>query len=226
MRVEVKYNRPRRRPRGFTLAEMIITLALFSLFSTTVVATLSATLNFWNQQNARILAQQNVRICMQLIVTEMRQSVRDGDPITGYASLGLTTPTTVLSPNVNQQSVSCTSSTLGGTATSTSPLVFTEANQTNYQPTSASFNASSSNNFQQVLFYVNNSTAMHRVVTTYTSTGAVATTTDMIVATASAPGLLALSAQYYNANAVTVTVTAVESEINYSLTTTVMSLAQ
>jgi Tfp pilus assembly protein PilV len=192
---------------GFTLAETIITLLLFSIFSTAVVATISATLNFWTLSNSRILAMQNVRISMQFITNEFRQSTMDSDAYSGWASIGLTRPTPLLFPNNgnvinNTTTIQCTTSTVPTSYTGSTgacPLVFTEPNEANYVPTGAGFNSSESFCYQRVLFYVKpnnqasnptnaNADELHRIITTYTGAGsntAVNTVTDSVVATAS-----------------------------------------
>lgn len=200
--------------RGFTLTEMIVTTALFSLFSTAVVATMSSTLHFWRSSNDRMSAEQNVRQAMQFITLEARQAVVNPHPGSGWQSITpqLSRPTGVLVPNEN-------------TPTATS-LTFQEANPAFYDPTLTSFNDTDPRNYQRVRFYVVNN-ALHREVVTYTSTGTAASTTDLTVVAATPPkGLLSLSTQLVGDSYVSIVVSTLEGECQFSLSTSVVALGE
>jgi len=98
-----------RRPRGLTLAELCVMTVIFSLFSTTVLATLSMALRYWTQSNQRILAQQNARVAIGVITNELRQAIPSQSAAVGYQKISpAVDPTGVTMPNAN----STTSSTL------------------------------------------------------------------------------------------------------------------
>lgn len=213
--------------RAFTLTEMMVTVALFSLFSTAVVATLSATLNFWRGSNNRITAEQNVRLAMQYMSLELRQAVVNPNITTGWQSISsssspsssvpLSVPTGILLPNEGN--------------TSSSQLIFQEANTSFYDPTSSTFNADDPRNYQRVRYYCTDGTTkneFHREVITYTSTGAVSTTTDLVVVTASPPpkGMLSLSCQRIGDNYIRLTVSTMEGECVFTLVNAVVALGE
>jgi prepilin-type N-terminal cleavage/methylation domain-containing protein len=202
------------RRRGFTLTELIVTIGLLSLFSTAVVATLAATLNFWRSSNSRVTAEQNVRMAMQFITLEVRQSIAVPDPITGWQSIqpALTVPTGVLMPNPNVRT--------------SAQLIFQEMNPTVYDPTAASFDETDSLNYQRVRFYITNN-ELHREVITYGVGGTSATTNDLAVVSATKPGgILTMTTELTGDNFVTITVSTLEGECAFSLTTSVIALGQ
>lgn len=234
--------------RAFTLTEMIITVFLFSLFSTTIVATLSATLHFWTESNSRILAEQNVRLSIQCLTQEVRQALVDADGVTGYNSsnYNLSYPCAIINPNRTNTSTTATTTaatiSVPFTLSATAPIAFTEANQSNYTPATSGWSPLVSSDFQLVCYYVSTynwtsqgtAQTLHRSVTTYTNAGT-GTTTDLVVASASSGtpgdpgGQISMSAQYpgaYLDNAVTVTISAIEGTCNYSITTTTAAMGQ
>lgn len=206
-----------RRRRGMTLVELMVMAVIFSLFATTVLSVLTIALRYWTQSNQRVLAEQNLRVAMQAITSELRQGVPDADvaganPATGYLSLSpAVPPTAVLTPNAN---------TVGANY-----LAFTEPNPTNYDPSQTTFSAADPSNFQRVRYYVSGG-SLRRERVQWSSAGAVTSTVDDALVSASSSGIIALTVQYLSATTFTVAVTTREGNSQYSLSSTVTVLGQ
>ncbi len=209
----------RERGRGFTLAELTVLLLIFSLFATTVLATLTLALRFWTHFNQELSAEQTARTAMDVITDELRQALPDTDPggtnsATGYRSISPAVPPTgILQPNAN--------------ATSSTQLIFTEPNTANFDPSSSGWVASAPSNFQRVRYYVLNN-AVRREQIQYDSSGNVIADTDDMVVTASSTGSVSLSFGYLSADTLNVTVSANEGikNVNLNVSTRVGTVAQ
>jgi type II secretory pathway component PulJ len=208
----------RRQRRGFTLAETVVMLVIFSLFSTTALATLTLALRYWSQSNQRTLAEQNVRVSLQTITSELRQAIIDPDPgatnqATGYLSISPAVQATAyLMPNPNVTSSSET-------------LTFNEPNEGNFDPSQSGFDSTNPSNYLKVTYTIQNN-ALHRQQISYTTTGTVAAITDDIVASASASGALTFTARYASASSLSLTLSAQEGSSNFIISATVPMYVQ
>lgn len=207
----------RRRPRGFTLAELTVMCMVFTIFAMTAVAVMTLAMQYWTQSNQRVLAEQNARVAISTISSELRQGIPDpdpgsGNPATGYLSITPTvSPTAVLVPNAN--------------STTGTSLEFTETNPTNYDPSSGTFSSTNPANYQRVRYYVSG-TDLHRELKLFDATGTVTSTSDDVIVSASSTGTLILSTQYLNTNEFKLTVTAAEGISQFVLSTTVTALGE
>src|SRR5690349_2377036 len=59
--------------RGFTLAELTVWLVLFSLVSSTILATMILSMRTWSGAMDRVRVHQNVRLSMDALSAELRQ---------------------------------------------------------------------------------------------------------------------------------------------------------
>ncbi|GEM_PF-2436588 len=153
---------------GFTLAELIITLLIFSLCATTLLTILSMALRQITRTDKVVNAQRIASASMECISNELRTAVIN-DSSTGYKSLSpLPPPTAVMTPGA-----------VGG---SSSELSFSTVNNYAYFPTSITFNEMDAAIYQKTRYYVSaNGKELHREVKQYDSTGTVTSTDDMII---------------------------------------------
>ena len=188
--------RAKRAVRGFTLTELAVTMVIFSLFSTSLVATLTLSMSYYRQTKEFVLAEQNARIGMAAIVTEFRQS---------------------LCPNTSTSAI-ITPAAINATA---NQFVFTEANTVNFNPLASDFNFNSPANFLEVNYFVQNNsgvTALEREVQSFNANGTIASDVTQVVAQSNT-GSIALSVTELNANSVSVQIISSEGPTRYVLTT-------
>ena len=156
------------RRNGFSLAELIVTVMIFSLCVTTLVTILSMALRQISRTDRNVNAQRIASASLECISNELRTAVIN-DSSAGYKSISpLPLPTAVMTPNA-----------VGG---SSSELSFSTVNNYAYFPTSITFNEMDSAIYQKIRYYVStNGKELHREVKQYNSTGTVTSTDDMIV---------------------------------------------
>ena len=156
------------RRKGFTLAELIVTIMIFSLCVTTLTTILSMALRQISRTDRNTNAQRIASASLECISNELRTAVINGSS-TGYKSLSpQPNPTAVLAPG-----------TVGGTGTE---ITFSTVNNYAYFPTSITFNEMDSAIYQKTRYYIStNGKELHREVKQYDSTGTVTSTDDMIV---------------------------------------------
>ncbi len=128
--------------KGFTLPEVLVSLAIFLLFILTMLGMLIMGMRYLNKADAQIVAQRTCRNILDTIVSELRQGVPNPDPGgTGYLSV-TTNPTAVLYPNESTPT--------------TNYILFTEPNYARFNPSDASFNRQNPDIYQRVKYYVQN----------------------------------------------------------------------
>lgn len=202
----------RTKNRGFSLAELAMMMVIFSIFSTSLIASLNLSLRYWRQTSNRSIAQQNARIAIQTITTELRQAAH---PSTVQSAFVI--PSSNTSPN-NQ---------------STGTLEFTETcpydSSGNPIELLGQTNLDAPNLFQTVTYQVvNNATltpsspnnTLLRTVQTYNSDGSINTTTSAIVVqcTDLTTGSIQLNVTRNFTNAASVEVQMTEQGYWYALT--------
>lgn len=153
---------PRKRRQGFTLAELAVVIALFGLFSTTALASLSLTLRHWKTISVQTDVYNSCRNAMNCMARELRQAMPNAAP--GFENYYIEDPTepstqlgAVLTPNQNK--------------TSSEQLTFMEANPTYFRPAEAGFDKTRPELYRKVRYYVQDSKELIREVTTYSSSG-------------------------------------------------------
>jgi type II secretory pathway pseudopilin PulG len=161
----------RRRPRAFSLSEIVVVVALFGLFSTTALAGLNLTLGYWRTISSRVDAVSSCRLVVGTIANELRQGIPNPAPAstsTGYRQISPPVdPTAVLRPNASSPIAN--------------ELVFTEPDPTRYDPLNSSFDPEDPSYYRTVRYYVTGGT-VRREVKTWTSSGSVANTVDGVLA--------------------------------------------
>jgi len=73
--------------KGFTLVEIIITMAILALFMTSLVTVFRNSLNAWKKSEARLAVYQNARLVLEQISREVAYAV--SDEACGIMFLGL-----------------------------------------------------------------------------------------------------------------------------------------
>ncbi|MHC9541594.1 MAG: type II secretion system protein J [Vulcanimicrobiota bacterium] len=156
------------RRKGFSLAELIVTIMIFSLCVTTLVTILSMALRQISRTDRNANAQRIASASLECISNELRTAVIN-DSSTGYKSISSDLAATAI----------MTPSAVGSSSTE---LSFSTVNNYAYFPTSITFNEMDSAIYQKIRYYVStNGKELHREVKQYNSTGAVTSTDDMIV---------------------------------------------
>lgn len=200
----------RRLNKGFTLIDLLTTLAIFGVLSLSILSTVVITNGYWQNGNQQTTSQSNSRVGFQTILNELKQALPDpdrGNPATGYLSIiPAVSPTGVLMPNAN-------------TTTSTT-LIFTEPNTINYTPFVVGWNPANPSNYKRIQYTVSGGTNLQRTETTYNNNGSVAgTRTDQILA--SKNGTLQIQTRYITSNLFNLSVTATENGKTYVLSSNV-----
>ncbi|MHB2019003.1 MAG: prepilin-type N-terminal cleavage/methylation domain-containing protein, partial [Candidatus Xenobia bacterium] len=151
--------------QGFTLIEVLVTIGVFALFSTALVAALTLCLRYWFKVKDPTFAEQNARQAVNTMVAEFREAC--------------------INPNV-----STSSPYQLPTATVTNELQFWEP-APGYDATANGFNTTNNANYELVDYKVGNdangNVALIRSVTPAPGTGA-PTEQDPVVSTGIAAG--------------------------------------
>lgn len=155
-------------PRGFSLAEVAVVIALFALFATTALASLNLAMAQWKEVGQRVDAAAACRFLTTTLSTEMRQGIPNPAPGTsGYQAISPpVSPTAVLLPNANQRT--------------TAEVAFTEADPAVYEPLSPGFDPSNPSLYRRVRYSVAGGTVARRVET-FDSTGSLVGTSTATV---------------------------------------------
>ncbi len=151
--------------RGFSLAEFLMALLLFSILSTSLMGTLVIGLRYYRRSSEGVEAQKKVKNTIEFIEGELRQAVIDpvpgvnGNPPTGY--LGVDPPigpTGILKPNIHQKE--------------SNELVFNEPDYDYYDPANPSWFPLDPRNYKKVRYYVKDKNTIMREEIKYSQEGA------------------------------------------------------
>jgi type II secretory pathway component PulJ len=199
--------------RGYTVVELVMGMALASLVFLAAVAMVVAALRVSAEYSQRRLARQNLRDAMSVVDAELREAVADPEP-GGSGYLGLSPPvlpTGFIVPNANQPS--------------SDSVTFTAPNRTVFDPSASGWDASRADNYRRVRYYVS-ARQLRREQLTYTAGGAVASTRDDPVVTASSGGRVALTVQWLSASSLQLTITVGEGAFEYRAQSQVSGVAE
>lgn len=181
------------------MVEVLVAIAVFSVFTLFLTSAIIYSLRYINQVEAEISYQQAVRYSIETIVEELRQAIPNPDPgtagndPTGYKRISPSVgPTGVLYPNANSDN---------GTY-----LLFTEPNPDTYDPSESGFSKTSPEYYQQVKYYVQDN-VLYRSQKRFDETGAVSSEETQPIVSVT-PGSLSLQVQYESATSFTVKVSA------------------
>lgn len=197
-----------RRVKAFTLVELMVSLVVFMILTTSLVCSVAIGLRHWLNIIDRVNVGQNIATAINAISCEMKQSIINPDPggtgrsATGYVSVSpAILPSGVIYPNSNQ--------------TTQSYVDFSEPSAT-YDPTASGFADTNPANYRRVKFYVDNN-ILYREQKTYTSAGVVESTVTTPVVK-SVGGVMTLSVVY--SSTTTYNLSIYNKEGNYSNTMT------
>ncbi len=197
---------------GFSLVDMIVTLAIFGVLSLSILSTLIISNGYWQQGNQQTTSQGNSREAFQAVLNELKQALPDPDPgganpITGYLSIApAVAPTGVLMPNANT-AVSAT-------------LTFNEPNTANYTPFGVGWSPNTPSNYKKIQYSVTGTNTLQRTEITYNANGSQASTrTDTVLS--SKNGTLQLQCTFLSSNLFNLKITATENGKTYVLSSDV-----
>ena len=150
--------------KGFSLPEVLVTIATFLVLSLTILGILTTGLRYMSRVETDIQAQNKVMDSIELITDELRQGIPNSHSGTGYGSIvPIVSSTAILMPNANQKS--------------STELIFNVPNYdgagsgTAWNPGVGITILSNPAYFKKVRFYVENNRTLYREVTTYNSAG-------------------------------------------------------
>ncbi|MHC9544000.1 MAG: type II secretion system protein [Vulcanimicrobiota bacterium] len=166
---------------GYTLPEILVSIVVFMLLTTSLVSTVTLGLRFWLGTVARNNVRQNTITACSVIGSELRQAIINSDSTTGYSSITpAIKPSGVLYPNQNN--------------TTLSYIYFTEPNYANFDPSDSIWDQLDAKNYSLIKFYVENNT-LYREQITYNTGGSISSTAKNPVVQ-STEGTLTLTATY------------------------------
>lgn len=187
--------------RGFTLSEVLVTVATFLLLSLTILGILITGLRYMTRLETDIEAQNKVMDSIERITDELRQGIPNSDGTTGYASITpVVSSTAILKPNNNQKT--------------SNELIFNVPNYdgagsgSQWNPGLGISILSNPAYFKKIRYYVENNKILYREVTTYNASSAADTPIKQEVASVSNPdGYLKLDLTWLKSDLVEVKVT-------------------
>jgi prepilin-type N-terminal cleavage/methylation domain-containing protein len=98
---------------GFTLVEVMVSLAVFAVLITILLSSFNLTLKSWNVSEGLVESQQNARISLDWLSMEMHEAVNYSDMTTSVlypsVTLSVSTNTTCFTKPLNMQSMFTTS---------------------------------------------------------------------------------------------------------------------
>ncbi len=131
----------KRKQRGLTLAEILVSLFLIGMFGLVAVGSLQMAMRQWGKVAQKVNSAQNARFITSTIANELRMAIPFADPTRGYMKITPAVPPTgVLIPNNN--------------AKTSAQLEFTEPNPAFWRPMQTSWNQSNANNYRDVIYRV------------------------------------------------------------------------
>lgn len=162
--------------RGFTLAELLISIGLFMILTTSLFGTLMIGMRTYRKNSLKSTMQFAVQNSVETMSNELRQAAPNGDPglfgnpPTGYKLIGSSfdpsgnplESTGVIVPNLNNK-------------TSDNSLVFNKPDYLYYKPGDLAWVPLDPRNFRKVTYSVKDGFRLMREEITYNADGSVAT---------------------------------------------------
>lgn len=198
-----------RNNKGFTLSEVMVTVATFLLLSLTILGILVTGLKYMARLETDIAAQNKVTDAIAIITDELRQGIPNSHSTTGYPSISpAVSSTAILMPNSNQKTAD--------------RLIFNVPNYdgagsgSQWNPSLGITILSNPAYFKRVRYYVENNRILYREVTTYNSSGNPDTPSREEVANVSDPeGFIRLNITWLKSDLVEIKVTCNEGYRDY-----------
>jgi len=191
--------------KGFTLAELLVTMLLFTMFSTTLLGVLTLSLRYLARADRLISAQKSASMTMDFISNELKNAVINPTS-TGYLSISPipATATAVLVPTPTTSTASEIRFTTVN-PDSRNPAMSTY--RATCDPSSTSYSTTDRANYQTVRYYIAvNGREVHRELKKYDANGLLTRTTDDVVAQVD-EGLITMSFTISQSDLVTITIT-------------------
>lgn len=192
----------KRKQRGLTLAEILVSLFLIGMFGLVAVGSLQMALRQWGRVAQKVNAAQNARFITSTIANELRMAIPFADKTRGYLKLSpAVAPTGVLMPNANTKI--------------SNQLDFTEPNPTFWLPMNSGWNSTNANNYREVIYRVQGLDVIRENRPFDGSAN-----TQEVIASAQANGAITLDFSWQSSSMINVSVTAREGQGATSYTST------
>lgn len=156
---------------GFSLAEFIAALGLFSILMTSLGGVIVVGIRYYKDSDKGIKIQNSVRRGIEGMTSEIRTAVPDDDPglfgntPTGYKAISPSIdPNGVLYPNVN--------------LTQTDYLIFNKPDYTYYAPGNSGWTSLDPRNYKKIRYYVRDTNVLTREETLFNADGSVLNTSE------------------------------------------------
>ncbi len=130
---------------AFTLAELAVVMALFGIFSTTALATLNMTLNYWSRVSNQVELNAMCRLVCSTIAKEMRQAMPDQNPARAVYAQDLN------GNNTTQLTAIHAPRRVGAV---TDYITLSEANPDTFDPTASNWNAAAPDKYRIVTYKI------------------------------------------------------------------------
>lgn len=196
------------RKKGFTLSELMVTIVLFGIFSTTLLTMLTLSLRYMTKANTSINSQKTVATISDCMTNEIKTALINGTS-NGYKYVTPTpppAPTAFLDPPTNIT----TDNRNKSNQVKFSAINAKNFDITTYDPSSTSatmLDTTNSNNFQTVRYYVSgDQKSIHREVTRYDPTLGNTVTVDTTIGE-SEIGTFTLSSELISSDLIKITIT-------------------
>ena len=168
---------------GFTLAELLISIGLFMILTTSLFGTLMIGMRTYRKNSLKSAMQFAVQNSVETMNNELREAAPNddpglfGNPPTGYKIVGSSydpvgkpiESTGVIVPNLNSK-------------TSDNSLVFNKPDYTYYKPTDPAWVTIDPRNFRKITYSIKDGYRLMREEITYNADGSVATRVEDPVA--------------------------------------------
>ncbi|MFP4497055.1 MAG: prepilin-type N-terminal cleavage/methylation domain-containing protein [Vulcanimicrobiota bacterium] len=189
--------RKKYKKNGFTLAELLVAVATFTLLMLTLTSSFLLGVRYMKKTEAASNAQITARNISFAIVSELRQACPNpAAGNTGYPSIYPSVdPTAILQPNANNHT--------------SNYILFTEPDFSDYDPAAAGFNRFDPDIYQQVKYYVQDN-VLYREVRKISGGNLQAPVTTPLAEPVN--GTIQLQFNYITARTVEIIITVVENQ--------------
>lgn len=201
-----------RKQRAFSMIEVVIILAMMTVFIGALFSAMVAGLRYWKSGRLRLSAQEALRESLDTMNTELRQAIPNpdpgtgGNPATGYISVDPNIdPTGLLYPNVHNVTGDY--------------VEFTEPNFNNYLPSGENWKPEIPNNYKKVRYFTEGG-ILKRRVTIYNLDGSVQNETEANAVSLPA-GDLSMRSTFLSPTFLEIEMTATLNKFSYTIKTRV-----